>query len=234
MVNVICAPGRNDPNVRPIADLLVVRGVNESRFLVEPTFIDWGPRALSRTPTQTPSLAISADASWSAQILRRIAQTAPGAGIMIFDADVDGPLRLLEPLVTEGVVDADRVIIVGCRGMSAQSSTYITAHPIRVFSSKEISFDGIAAVSDAIMSVSRMWPALHISFSLRALDPAFAPGVRQPLPGGLTTREATYFAQRLRNLRNVAVTEISGLESGRDRESTTAAAAAWILGEIAR
>jgi agmatinase len=72
---------------------------------------------------------------------------------------------------------------------------------------------------------------LYISFDLDALDPAFAPGVSHPEPGGLSTRQVIDMIHSLRA--TVIGADIVELNPRRDPSGITAMAAAKILKEIA-
>jgi arginase family enzyme len=47
--------------------------------------------------------------------------------------------------------------------------------------------------------------SLYISIDIDVLDPAYAPGVSSPLPGGLSTRELLKFLRRILNHRVVGI-----------------------------
>ena len=49
---------------------------------------------------------------------------------------------------------------------------------------------GMAAVARQALDRLRHLPRLHVSLDMDSLDPAEAPGVGTPVPGGLTYREA--------------------------------------------
>jgi len=72
---------------------------------------------------------------------------------------------------------------------------------------------------------------LYISFDLDALDPAFAPGVSHPEPGGLSTRQAVAVIQGLKA--GIVGFDIVELNAARDPSGITAAAAFKLLKELA-
>jgi len=72
---------------------------------------------------------------------------------------------------------------------------------------------------------------LYISFDVDALDPAFAPGVSHPEPGGLSTREAIAIIQSVR-APAFAGADMVEFNPSRDVREITAAACAKILKEI--
>lgn len=72
-------------------------------------------------------------------------------------------------------------------------------------------------------------PPVYLSLDLDGLDPAFAPGVSHPEPGGLTTREALELVWRLPGLVGADVVE---LNPTRDTGDLTAYVAAKLVKEL--
>lgn len=70
----------------------------------------------------------------------------------------------------------------------------------------------------------------YVSLDLDGVDPAFAPGVSHPEPGGLTTREAIGLVQRLRG--PVVGADLVELNPTRDRDGATALVAAKLAKEL--
>ena len=71
---------------------------------------------------------------------------------------------------------------------------------------------------------------LYVSIDLDVLDPAFAPGVSHPEPGGLSTRDLIGFLQRLRG--RVVGADLVELNPTRDPDGTTARVAAKLAKEL--
>lgn len=84
--------------------------------------------------------------------------------------------------------------------------------------------------ADAI-PLDRLKPPLYISIDLDGLDPAFAPGVSHPEPGGLTVREALSVLKRLPAMPVGA--DIVELNPERDANLLTAHVAARLVKELA-
>lgn len=72
---------------------------------------------------------------------------------------------------------------------------------------------------------------LYLSIDLDVLDPAFAPGVSHPEPGGLTTRELLHLLHSLRA--TVVGGDVVELNPARDPAGLTALVAARIVKELA-
>ena len=71
---------------------------------------------------------------------------------------------------------------------------------------------------------------VYVSVDIDVLDPAFAPGVSHPEPGGLSTREAIGFLQRLRG--TVVGADVVELNPSRDAGDATARVAAKLAKEL--
>jgi arginase len=71
---------------------------------------------------------------------------------------------------------------------------------------------------------------VYVSVDLDVLDPAFAPGVSHPEPGGLSTRDVIGFLQRLRG--RVVGGDVVELNPTRDQGGTTARVAAKVTKEL--
>ena len=72
---------------------------------------------------------------------------------------------------------------------------------------------------------------VYVSIDLDVLDPAFAPGVSHPEPGGPSTRDVIGFLQRLRG--RVVGADVVELNPARDPAGLTARVAAKLVKELA-
>jgi arginase len=84
-----------------------------------------------------------------------------------------------------------RVALVGIRSLDAQEKVLVRDSGVHVFTMSDIDRLGLAAVTQrALELILRGRADLHVSFDLDVCDPAIAPGVGTPVPGGLSYREA--------------------------------------------
>jgi arginase len=72
---------------------------------------------------------------------------------------------------------------------------------------------------------------VYLSIDLDGLDPAYAPGVGHPEPGGLATREVIALIQELRG--DLVAADVVEYNPGRDLNGLTATVAAKLVKEIA-
>jgi agmatinase len=75
------------------------------------------------------------------------------------------------------------------------------------------------------------WGPVYVSIDLDVLDPAFAPGVSHPEPGGPSTRDVIGLVQRLRG--RVVGADVVELNPARDVGGLTARVAAKLVKELA-
>ena len=88
-------------------------------------------------------------------------------------------------------VRPDRVALVGVRCLDQREKDLVRASGVHVFTMSDIDRAGLAAVTRrALALILRSNADLHVSFDLDVCDPAIAPGVGTPVPGGLSYREA--------------------------------------------
>ena len=84
-----------------------------------------------------------------------------------------------------------RVALVGIRSLDVQEKVLVRDSGVHVFTMSDIDRLGLAAVTQrALALILRGRADLHVSFDLDVCDPAIAPGVGTPVPGGLSYREA--------------------------------------------
>jgi arginase len=89
------------------------------------------------------------------------------------------------------VTPPDLIAIVGARELDQGEKDRIRATGVHVYTMAEIDDRGVSAVMasalDAVGSENRR---IHLSLDIDVVDPAIAPGVGTPVPGGLSYREA--------------------------------------------
>ena len=88
-------------------------------------------------------------------------------------------------------VEPGRTVLLGVRSLDEMEKGLIRRSGVHVFTMQGIDRDGIASVAERALAIlGRDGAALHVSLDVDACDPAIAPGVGTPVPGGLTYREA--------------------------------------------
>lgn len=100
-----------------------------------------------------------------------------------------GDPRLLNIWGGGAVLEPRDLVFIGLRSLDPFERAFIREHGVRAYTMKEIDRRGLAVVAEEALEYLGA-PRLHVSFDADALDPALAPGVGTPVPGGLSYREA--------------------------------------------
>ncbi len=174
-------------------------------------------------------IALGGDHSITHPILRAFAKKFPRLSLLHFDAHPDlydefGGNRLSHAcpfarILEEGLVQ--RLVQVGIRAANGHQREQAARFGVEMLEMKDWQ-DGKMLVVDL---------PVYVSFDIDALDPAFAPGVSHPEPGGLSTRQALDVIQRVDA--PVVGADIVEFNPARDLSGLTAIVCAKLLKEIA-
>ncbi len=186
------------------------------------------------------AIILGGDNSISSPAFQAFAENNPGAGLILFDAHpdlmegigVESQEDWLRFLISQGIVDKDKVIIVGIRNSDVVEINFIRNNNIKTYPMKHIFDVGVKDFCDALMEQVRTWPALYICLDIDVVDPAFAPGTGYREPGGLSSRDMIYFVQRLKKLKNLGMVDIVEVNPEMDVADLTSKLAAKIVHEL--
>jgi formiminoglutamase len=180
-----------DLRVRDLGDIRThMTGLTETHANIEATVIELCRLNKSFTP-----VILGGDCSISLPAARGL-RTAREAklGLIHFAAGEDlrepsggaAPSAIGE-LVRTGVVGAENVVHVGGHGYPHATRTRAVRGASRhAFPTRVIRQLGIRHVmTDAVELASSGTDGVYVSLSIDVIDPAFAPGTRMPIPGGL-------------------------------------------------
>jgi hypothetical protein len=153
-----------------------------------------------------PALIIAATQTDGA---RAFLERHPNAGLLVIGAGTGcGAKGLQRRLIAERLLDARHIAAFGVRRWSLEEREFVLSQRVQFYSMVEISREGLAEMADAVMMYVRQWPAFYLVLHLDAVDPAFAPGLRTPSAGGLTSRELIYLLQRLLLIQSLGGAEL--------------------------
>ncbi|BAD84429.1 arginase [Thermococcus kodakarensis KOD1] len=124
-------------------------------------------------------------------------------------------------LVEEGWVRGENVVQVGIRAPTPEQLDFAEREGILIYSASEV-WKGA--------EVEVPFERAYLSFDLDVLDPAFAPGVGNPEPGGLSTRELIELIKSIDA--EVVAFDVVELNPRYDVSNVTAFAAAKIIREV--
>ena len=89
------------------------------------------------------------------------------------------------------------VVVIGARSVDPAEAAVVASLGARVYTMEEVDRRGISPIIDEALDRALDGTAgLHLSLDVDALDPAAAPGVGTPVPGGLTVREVHTVMER--------------------------------------
>jgi len=124
-------------------------------------------------------------------------------------------------LIEEGWVKGENVVQIGVRAPTREQVEFAKEHGVKIISASEIYCSPVIQVP---------FEKAYLSFDMDVLDPAFAPGVGNPEPGGLSTRELVEVIKSL-NVEIIAF-DIVELNPKYDYKGISAFAAAKIIREV--
>jgi arginase len=131
------------------------------------------------------------------------------------------------------MVEGDRAAVVGLRDVDIPERAQIKASGIGAFTMRDIDERGMRAVVEAaIERVTDGTVGIHVSFDLDGVDPALAPGVGTPSPGGLSFREAHLAMEMLADTGKVLSAELVEVNPMLDQQNGTARLGVGLLASL--
>ncbi len=131
-----------------------------------------------------------------------------------------GDARLLDAIGT--VLRPADVAFVGLRSVDPEERAFVHEHGLAAWTMSDLDRHGVAAAADAALSSLAHVDHLHVSFDADVLDPAVAPGVGTPVPGGLGYREAHLLMELLAasgRVASVDLVEVNPILDERNRSA---------------
>jgi len=80
-----------------------------------------------------------------------------------------------------------RIVEIGTRAVCREEIEYAKSSGIQFFTSQQIMGNGVEKTSEKIRRLIEDCETIYLSIDMDVLDPAFAPGVQNPEPDGLST-----------------------------------------------
>jgi agmatinase len=174
-------------------------------------------------------LALGGDHAISYPVVRAQARRYPGLTLVHFDAHPDlydefeGD-RLSHACPFARILEeklVSRLVQIGIRTLNAPQRAQVERFGVELVEMRDFRPDLVVKAEGPV----------YVSVDLDGLDPAFAPGVSHPEPGGLSTRDVIGVVQRLRG--RVVGADVVELNPARDVGDITAAVAAKLAKELA-
>ncbi len=127
------------------------------------------------------------------------------------------------------------IVQIGIRDLDPAERERLAHNGISVFTMRHLDELGMAAVARQALGKLRHLSRIHISLDMDSLDPAEAPGVGTPVPGGLSYREAHLLMEILGDsgqVRSLDIVEINPILDDRNKTAELAVElAASLLGQ---
>jgi len=114
------------------------------------------------------------------------------------------------------------VVLLGLRSVDPDERAFIRGEGLTALTMSDIDRGGIAAVTSAALAALAHVDTLHVSFDADVLDPAVAPGVGTPVPGGLGYREAHLLMELLHESGRVSSVDLVEVNPILDEGNRTA------------
>ena len=120
-------------------------------------------------------------------------------------------------------IDPRNVAILGARSLDRDERNLLAARGVQIIDMRTIDeFGVVAPLRRFLTRVSHANGHLHVSLDLDAMDPAIAPGVGTPVPGGLSFREAHLVMELLHDSGVVGSLDLIELNPFLDHAGTSA------------
>jgi len=123
------------------------------------------------------------------------------------------------------------VCYVGIRASTGEQNERIRTLGLTAYTTQDVYIRGCDAIASSIRSVLLDQP-VYLSFDLDCLDPAFAPGVGNPQPGGLSTRQMLEILHGIEGLEIVAADIVEYSPRFDSKARTTAFTSAILIKEL--
>lgn len=142
-----------------------------------------------------------------------------------------GDPRLIEAAGGGGMALGD-LAYIGLRSVDPPERQFIVEQGIHAFTMSDIDRRGLAAVAEAALTALGPVDQLHLSFDVDVLDPAVAPGVGTPVPGGLSYREAHLLMEMLSATGKVASVDLVEINPILDERNRSAGLAVELIASL--
>jgi len=134
-------------------------------------------------------------------------------------------------IVEDTHIDPEYIVQVGIRASTPEQTEYANSKGIKTITTKEFQSNTANGSAELVKSyLPKNLDAIYLSVDLDVLDPAYAPGVGNPQPGGLSTREVIDFIHGLQGLK-ISAFDITELCPTIDYSGITAFASSKIIQE---
>jgi arginase len=115
-----------------------------------------------------------------------------------------------------------QAVILGARDIDLHEKTLLRETNTLTLTMREVDSSGMAAAAQQALDHFRPFRRIHVSLDMDSIDPAEAPGVGTPVPGGLSYREAHLLMEILNDTGKVESMDIVEVNPILDDRNKTA------------
>lgn len=137
----------------------------------------------------------------------------------------DGPDQLTDIGYKGPKIHPAQVALIGLRELDGEEKKRLAKSGVATYTMTQIDEHGMATLARMILDRFSHLNHIHVSLDMDSLDPAIAPGVGTPVPGGLTYREAHLLMEILAEsdkVRSVDVVEVNPILDERNKTAQEA------------
>ena len=127
-------------------------------------------------------------------------------------------------------LDFRKSVLIGTRAAESEELENVKEAGMRIINPLEIVERGVKSIAQIIRELTS-GSKVYVSVDLDCIDPAFAPGVSVPSPGGLSSIDLIYLLSKATSAGNVVGIDIVELAPDYDINDATAMLAARIMSE---
>lgn len=135
-----------------------------------------------------------------------------------------GDKRLLNIGLIGAQLNPRHTVVLGPRSYEPEELAFLERLGVRIIGAEVLAERGFVACLDEAMAIVAAAPAgFGVTLDLDAIDPALAPGVGSPEPGGLVDYDVRTALQWIAGMQGLRALEIVEYNPDRDRHGVTAA-----------
>ncbi len=173
-------------------------------------------------------------------ILRGLSRVKNDFGLIVFDAHLDlydlfegqslSHATTLRRIIDDDLVKPENILVIGVRNYALEEIQFAENYGVRIFETKYLNLWD--TLNESLSLILSSLKNVYISIDMDVLDPAFAPGVGAPVPGGISTRELIHILSTISSRSNILGFDITEIVPAYDHSDITLLAASKIMMEI--
>lgn len=124
------------------------------------------------------------------------------------------------------------IVMIGIRDLDAAEKVALAQTGINIYTMRDVDELGMATVARRSLQHLQHLNHIHVSLDMDSIDPALAPGVGTPVPGGLSFREAHLLMEILAESNKIRSLDVVEVNPILDEGNSTAELAVELIASI--